>query len=77
MNALQNWWHNHFQKTLATFLGSLAMVDLTGYTDAIETWIGHKGLALVRLLGAAGIIWRAMQAQKPAPLPAPDPKAVV
>lgn len=70
MNWLKSFWHNHVQKTLASLMGALAMVDLTGYTDAVETWVGHKGMALIRLLSAVGIIWRAMQAQKP---PAPDP----
>lgn len=70
MNAFKSWWNNHVQKTLASILGMLAFVDLTGYGDAITALIGSKGYATVRLIGAAAIAWRAMQSQ-PKPLPAP------
>lgn len=67
MNALKRFWNLHIQKTLATALGMLAFVDLTGYGEAITGLIGPKGYAGIRLLGAAAIAWRAFQARPPAP----------
>ena len=64
MNSLKILWLKHGQKTLATALGSMALVDLTGYHDSIAAIAGEKGYASIRLLGAVGIVWRAMQATK-------------
>ena len=54
----------HFQKTIATLLGSLAFVDLTGYRDSIVAFTGEKGYAALRLVGAAAIVWRASRATR-------------
>ena len=64
MNWLKILWLRHGQKTIATVLGSAALVDFTGYRDSIVTFIGEKGYAGVRLLGAAAIVWRAAQATR-------------
>jgi len=69
------YWH-HFQKVIASGLGMLALIDLTGYGDAITAIVGAKGYAAIRLVGAAAIAWRALQAKQSQPLPAPDPNAV-
>jgi hypothetical protein len=74
INALKNFWNTHVQKTVATALGMLAFVDLTGYGDAITGLVGAKGYAAVRLVGAAAIAWRAMQSRKPEVLPPPVPR---
>jgi hypothetical protein len=63
MNALAQFWFKHGQKTIASFLGALAVVDLTPYCEDIQAVIGGKHVhAWLRLAGAAGIFWRAMQA---------------
>lgn len=62
--AIKQYWLAHGQKTLASVLGLLALLDLTGYAQEITLLIGAKGYAILRLLGAAGIFWRAMQARK-------------
>ena len=74
MNALKRFWTSHVQKTIASLLGLLAFVDLTGYGDAITAVVGAKGYAFIRVVGAVAIAWRAFQAHQP-PLPAPDPNA--
>jgi hypothetical protein len=54
----------HFQKTIASLLGSLAFLDLTGDRDSIVAFIGERGYAGLRLIGAAAIVWRATRATK-------------
>lgn len=65
IDRIKAWYYGHFQKTIATVLGGFALIDLTSYSSEIETWLGHKGYALLRLVGAAGIVWRALQAKHP------------
>jgi hypothetical protein len=61
---LKAYWLNHGQKTLASVLGSLALVDLTPYADDFrELTGGSKWHAAFRVIGAGGILWRAMQAK--------------
>jgi hypothetical protein len=64
LSSLKVLWLKHGQKTIATVLGSAALVDLTGYRDSITALIGDRGYAGVRLLGAIGIVWRAAQATR-------------
>lgn len=75
MNALRQWYRDHLQKTLASLLGMLAVFDLTPYGDAITTVVGTKGYAVIRLVVAGAIFWRALQVRQQRPLPAPDPSA--
>jgi len=56
-------WLKHGQKTIATALGTLAIVDLTPYADDFHALIPWPGWhPLIRLTGAVAIIWRAAQA---------------
>jgi hypothetical protein len=64
MNWLHMMWLRHGQKSIATVLGSAALADLTGYRDSVVALVGEKGYAAVRLAGALGIIWRAVQATR-------------
>jgi len=79
-SKLSYWWYNHVQKTISSILGSLAAIDLAsslaGYQSEITSLLGANVYAGLRLLGAIGIFWRALQASHPAPLPPPDPNAV-
>ena len=62
MNWLKSLWMKHGQKSLATVLGSLAVVDLTPYSDDFQAILGgHKWHAGLRVVGAAAIFWRALQ----------------
>lgn len=63
MNALLIFWRFHIQKTVATLLGTMAVVDMTPYAEDFRELIPwtHWHAAL-RLLGAAAIFWRAIQA---------------
>jgi len=66
MNALKAFWLNHGQKTLATVIGLLAVVDLSGIADPLKTLIGAKPFAAVQLACALAVGYRALQAnQKP------------
>ena len=59
---LKAFWLQHGQKTLASLMGALAAVDLTPYADDIQAVTGGKHVhAALRLAGAVGIFWRAMQ----------------
>lgn len=66
IQAIGQLWYRHGQKTLATMLAALSVVDLTGYHDSIAAITSEKGYHFVRLVGAAGIIWRAIQASNSA-----------
>lgn len=64
MNWIKQYWATQGQKTLAGILGSMALVDLTPYSDDFQNLIGGKHWhAAFRVIGAAGIIWRAVQAK--------------
>lgn len=64
MSWIKQFWLKNGQKTLATALGSIAVIDLTPYSDDFQDLIGGKHWhAIFRLIGAAGIIWRAIQAK--------------
>lgn len=67
MNALKSWYENHFQKTLATVIGMLALVDLSGIADPLKTVIGNKAFAVVQLACAAAVVYRALQAKTATP----------
>lgn len=62
---IKGYWYRNGQKTLATVLGSFAVVDLSPYADDIHEVIPwpHWHAAL-RLTAAAGIYWRAVQANR-------------
>lgn len=62
---LKAYWYSHGQKTIATVLGVLAVVDMTKYTEdfhAIIPWPYWS--QTLRLAGCAGIVWRAVQANR-------------
>lgn len=65
MNAWQKikaLWCAHAQKTLATILGALAVVDMTPYEqDFHDLFPWPHWHAALRLTGAAAIFWRALQ----------------
>lgn len=62
IDKLKAYWCNHGQKTLATALGALAVVDLTPYSDDFQELVGGKHWhATFRVVGAAAIFWRATQ----------------
>lgn len=67
MNVLKDYWHNHAQKTLATIIGMLALVDLSGIADPLKTVIGAKAFAVVQLACAAAVVYRALQAKTATP----------
>lgn len=55
-------WCAHAQKTLATVLGGLAVVDMTPYeADFHDLLPWRHWHAVLRLTGAAAIFWRALQ----------------
>jgi len=65
MNALRAWFQKHFQKTLASVLGALAVVDMTPYEADFHDLIPWKHWhAVLRLVGAMAIFWRATQVGK-------------
>lgn len=62
---LKAFWLRHGQKTIASVLGALAVVDLTPYADDFHALIPWNGWhPTVRILGAIAIIWRASQANR-------------
>lgn len=71
MNTLKAFWTQHGQKTLATLLAALAVVDMTPYETDLHDLVPWKHWHAVLRLGAAvGIFWRAMQSNKnTAPIP--------
>ena len=59
---LKAYWINHGQKTLATVLGALAVVDMTPYeADFRDLLPWPHWHAVLRLTGAVAIFWRATQ----------------
>lgn len=61
MQSLAWWWLNHVQKSMATVLALLSVVDLSGNADTIEAFAGKKGYAGIRLACALAIAYRAVQ----------------
>jgi len=59
---LKAYWCAHGQKTIATVLGGLAVVDLTPYAEDFQSLLGGKKWhAGFRVVGALAIFWRALQ----------------
>jgi hypothetical protein len=62
MNALRAFWCKHGQKSVASLLAALAVVDLTPYADDFQMMLGgRKWHAALRIVGAGAIFWRALQ----------------
>jgi hypothetical protein len=62
MSWIQSWYVNHFQKTLASVLGALAVVDMTPYEQDFKDLLPWPHWhAVLRLSGAIAIFWRAVQ----------------
>ena len=62
IEKLKAYWQAHGQKTLASVLGALAVVDMTPYeTDFHDLLPWPHWHAVLRLVGAGAIFWRATQ----------------
>lgn len=59
---VKSYWTAHGQKTVATIIGALAVVDLTPYADDLKDFLPWPHWhAILHLLGAGAIFWRATQ----------------
>jgi hypothetical protein len=62
IETIKAYWAAHGQKTVATILGALAVVDLTPYEQDFKDLLPWPHWhAVLRLVGAAAIFWRATQ----------------
>lgn len=62
IEKLKSFWCCHGQKSIASVLGALAVVDMTPWEESFHDLLPwpHWHAAL-RLAGATGIFWRALQ----------------